>query len=98
MSEKEEIDVQLRIHGRFYEGKVRPKQVGSQVQSEFVKRPIFPEPYSEMLSIADEGTHWYIRPKAFLQTSDFAEITRIVKQYGGSYVSAGKASHFLIPK
>jgi hypothetical protein len=95
MSE-EEVDVLLRIHGKFYEGKLKPQRIGSQVPE--AKVPMFPEPYCEMLTVTDEGSHWYIKPKAFLQTADFAEIARIVKQYGGNYVSAGRSSHFNIPK
>ena len=60
--------------------------------------PIFPEPYSEMLTISDQGTYWQIKPKQFLDSSDFSEVLRIVKQYNGEYVSAGKSSHFRAPK
>ena len=62
------------------------------------KSPIFPEPYSEMLTISDEGTYWQIRPRQFLDSNDFSEVLRIVKQYQGEYVSAGKSSHFRVPK
>jgi len=62
------------------------------------KRPIFPEPYSEMLTISDQGNCWQIKPKAFLETGDFSEILRLVKAYNGTYVSAGKSSHFRVPK
>lgn len=95
----EEIDILLRIGGKFYEGKLRPQQVGRHVSlpSES-KQPIFPEPYGDMLIITDQGDSWQVKPKRFLGTEDFAEIARIVKQYGGRYVSAGKSSHFNIPK
>ena len=61
-------------------------------------RPIFPEPYSEMLTISDQGDCWQIKPKVFLETGDFSEILRLVKAYNGIYVSAGKSSHFRVPK
>jgi len=93
---QEEIEVLLKIGNRFYGGRLRPQKAGGQVPD--VRPPMFPEPYSEMLTIRDEGSLWHIQPKAFLQTEDFAEIARIVKQLGGSYVSAGKSSHFQIPK
>jgi hypothetical protein len=62
------------------------------------KPPIFPEPYSEMLTISDRGNYWEIKPKQFLDSNDFTEVLRIVKQYKGEYVSAGKSSHFRISK
>jgi len=60
--------------------------------------PSFPEPYAEMLTINDEGTAWIVRPREFLRKDDFSEVARIVRQYRGSYVSAGKSSYFRIPK
>ena len=60
--------------------------------------PIFPEPFSSMLSISDEGNAWIVRPREFLRKDDFAEIARIVRQYRGEYVSAGKSSYFRIQK
>ena len=58
-------------------------------------------PFIELLNI-DEGKEsaQYIKvsPKQFLGTQNFAKIAQTVKQLGGTYVSAGKASHFLIPK
>jgi hypothetical protein len=95
----EEIEVLLKIGSKFYEGKLHPQRLDQHPQvSENKNAPIFPEPYSEMLSISDQGSYWHIKPKAFLQTGDFSEIVRLVKQYGGEYVSAGKSSHFRVPK
>lgn len=95
----EEIEILLKIGNRFYEGKLRPQQVGQHASlPSGSKTPVFPEPYAEMLTITDQGDSWHIKPKQFLQTADFAEIARIVKQFGGEYVSAGKFSHFRIPK
>ncbi|MGA2308903.1 MAG: hypothetical protein ABSG57_05060 [Candidatus Bathyarchaeia archaeon] len=91
------VDVLLKIGNRFYEGKLHPQKVGSPAKLPSNK-PVFPEPYQQMLDTTDQGTYWQIKPRTFLQTFDFAEIARIVKQYGGAYVSAGKSSHFRIPK
>lgn len=100
MSENpEEIDILLKIGSRFYEGKVHPQKVGDPVKLPTGQNPpVFPEPYAEMLSVTDQGTYWQIKPKQFLRTENFAEIARIVKQYNGTYVSAGKSSHFRVPK
>jgi hypothetical protein len=99
MSENpEEIEVLLKIGSKFYEGKLHPQKVGVSVKLPDQKPPMFPEPFSEMLQVTDEGMHWKIKPRQFLGTENFAEIARIVKQYNGEYVSAGKSSHFRIPK
>jgi hypothetical protein len=94
----EDIEVLLRVAGKFYEGKLHPQRLDQHPEKPNVKRPIFPEPYCEMLTISDQGDHWYIKPKTFLETGDFSEILRLVKAYAGEYVSAGKSSHFRVPK
>jgi len=62
------------------------------------KPPMIPEPYREMVTISDQGDHWQVKPRQFLETSNFAELARIVNGLGGRYVSAGASSHFTIPK
>jgi hypothetical protein len=94
----EEIEILVKIGSRFYEGKLHPQRPDQHPQISDTKPPIFPEPYSEMLSISDQGDHWDVKPNAFLETGDFSEILRLVKAYGGEYVSAGKSSHFRVPK
>jgi hypothetical protein len=95
----EDIEILLRIAGKFYEGKLHPQRLDQRPQvSDNKNAPIFPEPFAEMLTISDQGSYWQIKPKAFLNTGDFSEILRIIKQYSGEYVSAGKSSHFRVPK
>ena len=95
----EEVEILLKIGSKFYEGKVHLQAVGqSPPQTSNAEKPIFPEPYSEMLTISDQGNCWQIKPKAFLEAGDFSEILRLVKVYNGTYVSAGKSSHFRVPK
>lgn len=94
----EEIDVLMKIGARFYEGKLHPQKIGRPITLPDQKPPTFPELYGETLSITDEGDHWQVTPRQFLETENFAEILRIVKQSGGAYVSAGKRSHFRIQK
>lgn len=100
MSEKDEVEILLKIRNKFYEGTLRPQQIGKHatMPSTEAKAPVFPEIYAELVTVSDKGSFWEIRPKRFLGTENFAEIAKIVKQYGGSYVSAGRASHFNIPK
>jgi len=59
--------------------------------------PTFPPEYEELLNKEFKNGVWIIKPRQFLGAGNFAEIARIVKQFGGSYVSAGKMSHFEIP-
>jgi hypothetical protein len=95
MSE-DELEVLIRLNGKFYEGKLRPQIVGSKVPED--KTPVFPEPYAEMLLITDRGNSWHVKPRTFLGSANFAEVARIVKQYGGEYISAGKESYFRVQK
>lgn len=94
----EEIEVLLRINGRIFEGKLHPQTVGHPAEMPTAKAPAIPEIYAALLTIKDEGDAWVLRPKEFLRPEDFAEILNIVKGKNGHYVSAGKFSHFSIPK
>ena len=94
----EEIDVLLRINGKIFEGKLHPQAVGKQTEKPNANPPAIPEIYAALLTIKDEGAAWVLRPKEFLRPEDFAEILNIVKGKNGHYVSAGKFSHFSIPK
>lgn len=62
------------------------------------KPPVFPESLAELVTISDMGVNWEVRPRAFLNPSTFAELAGVIRGKGGVYVSAGKASHFVIPK
>lgn len=100
MSEKDEIEILLKIGSRFYEGTLRPQQIGKHatMPSPEVQAPVFPGIYAELVTVSDRGSFWEIRPKQFLRKEDFGEIAKVVAQYGGEYVSAGRSSHFNIPK
>ena len=51
-----------------------------------------------MLSFHDEGDWFKVSPKVFLGSENFGKVLSIVRELGGEYVSAGKNSHFKIPK
>jgi hypothetical protein len=59
---------------------------------------LFPEDLKVLLSFESEEDHWLVKPKQFLGSENFSRIAAIVRQVKGEYVSAGKASHFKIPK
>jgi intein-encoded DNA endonuclease-like protein len=58
----------------------------------------FPENLQSLLKFSDSTEYVIIEPRQFLGTENFAEIARIVRDAGGDYVSAGKESHFRVPK
>jgi len=59
---------------------------------------LFPDELCELLSFEDKGDYIIIKPRQFLGAENFAKIAQIVREVGGDYVSAGKESHFRIPK
>ena len=58
----------------------------------------FPEDLADMLTFEDKGDCTEIRPRQFLGSDNFARIASVVRGLGGEYVSAGKNSHFRVPK
>lgn len=96
MSEAEVKLQRIRVIVDALESKIG--EIREVFKSTSARPPMFPEPYSEILTISDRGNYWEIKPKEFLSSSDFSEVLRIVKQYQGEYVSAGKSSHFRVPK
>ncbi|MHA1632675.1 MAG: hypothetical protein ACTSXC_07730 [Candidatus Freyarchaeota archaeon] len=57
-----------------------------------------PQKLADLLSFEEGGEYIIIRPRRFLGSENFAKIAGIVKEHGGEYVSAGKQSHFRIPR
>jgi hypothetical protein len=58
----------------------------------------FPKDLAELLTFEIKDDCAIIKPKQFLGTGNFAKIAAIVRNLSGEYVSAGKESHFRIPK
>jgi len=76
-----------------------PKPAQSQaVQSVEEVKKKFPENLQALLRFSDSTEYVVIEPRQFLGAENFAEIARIVRDAGGDYVSAGKESHFRVPK
>jgi hypothetical protein len=61
-------------------------------------RMSFPEELEARLSFEDKGDLIIIKPKQFLGSENFAKIASAVRGMGGEYISAGKDSHFRVPK
>jgi hypothetical protein len=59
---------------------------------------LFPEDLENLLSFEEKEDYVMIKPRQFLGSENFSKIASTVRGAGGEYVSAGKASHFRIPK
>jgi predicted AAA+ superfamily ATPase len=61
-------------------------------------KQLFPESLEEMLTFEEVKDFIVIKPRQFLGSENFAKIAAIVRDAGGEYVSAGRESHFRIPR
>jgi hypothetical protein len=61
-------------------------------------RMSFPEELEAKLGFEDKEDYITIKPKQFLGSDNFAKIASTSRGMGGEYISAGKDSHFRIPK
>jgi hypothetical protein len=61
-------------------------------------RMSFPEDLENRLGFEEKGDFIIIKPKQFLGSENFAKIASAVRGMGGEYISAGKDSHFRVPK
>jgi hypothetical protein len=61
-------------------------------------RTSFPENLEHLLGFEEKGDYIIIKPRQFLGSENFAKIASAVRGMGGEYISAGKDSHFRVPK
>ena len=61
-------------------------------------RLAFPEDLEALLSFQEKTDYIMVKPKQFLGSENFAKIASTVRGLGGEYISAGKDSHFRVPK
>jgi hypothetical protein len=59
---------------------------------------MFPEDLEDLLNFEERDEYIMIKPRQFLGSENFAKIAQIVRGMGGDYISAGKESHFRVPK
>jgi hypothetical protein len=59
---------------------------------------MFSEDLENLLSFEEKEDYLIIKPRQFLGSDNFAKIASIVRGIGGEYISAGKGSHFRVPK
>ncbi len=58
----------------------------------------FPEELESLLGFEEKGDYIIIKLMGFLGSEKFAKIASAVRGMGGEYISAGKESHFRVPK
>ena len=75
-----------------------PPETGAKQRSLDEMRMSFPEELEARLSFEEKGEYIIIKPKQFLGSENFAKIASAVRGMGGEYISAGKDSHFRVPK
>jgi len=63
---------------------------------ELVKKDL--DLYLEDIDITEDDENMVVMPKRYLGRDKFAPLAEIIRDLGGSYVSAGRESKFLIPK
>jgi hypothetical protein len=61
-------------------------------------RVAFPEDLESLLSFEEKDNYIMVKPRQFLGSENFAKIASAVRGMGGEYISAGKESHFRVPK
>ena len=61
-------------------------------------RLAFPEDLEALLSFQEKEDYIMVKPRQFLGSENFAKIASAVRGMGGEYISAGKDSHFRVPK
>jgi len=75
-----------------------PSEAGAKQRSLDEIRMSFPEELESRLSFEEKADYMIIKPKQFLGSENFAKIASAVRGMGGEYISAGKDSHFRVPK
>ena len=61
-------------------------------------RMSFPPELESLLNIEERNEYIIIKPRQFLGSENFAKIASAVRGMDGEYISAGKDSHFRVPK
>ena len=58
----------------------------------------FPENLKRLVTFEAVDNRIVVKPRGYLGNENFKQVAEIIRDAGGEYVSAGKESHFLIPK
>jgi len=72
-----------------------PEPIGKGIED---IRMMFTKELEEMLIFEDKKDFIKVTPRQYLGSDNFAKIASTVREAGGEYISAGRDSHFRIPK
>jgi len=75
-----------------------PPPVEAKKRSTADVRTLFPKDLEDMLLFEEKEEYIVIKPRQYLGSENFAKIASIVRDQGGEYISAGKESHFRVPR
>jgi hypothetical protein len=75
-----------------------PPQTETKLRSLDDIRMSFPEELEAKLGFEDKDDYITIKPKQFLGSDNFAKTASTIRGMDGEYISAGKDSHFRVPK
>jgi len=60
---------------------------------------MFPPDLANLLYFEDAGEHIIVKPRQYLGSDNFRRVASIIRdRLSGEYISAGKDSHFRVPK
>jgi len=96
------VDGWLTAHPEFKtvktEAKSEVQKGGEKVLTVEEAKKLFPDDLRDYLKFIDTSEYIVLEPRQFLGAENFKRIADVVREAGGDYVSAGKESHFRIPK
>ena len=75
-----------------------PSMPAERMRSVADVRTLFPGDLEDMLAFEETGEYIVVKPRQYLGSDNFAKVASIVRDMGGEYISAGKESHFRVPK
>jgi len=75
-----------------------PSVPGERLRSVADVRTLFSRDLEDMLTFEEMGKYIIIKPRQYLGSENFAKVASIVRGTGGEYISAGKESHFRVPR
>ncbi len=76
-------------------GETAPRSVGRGIED---VRMMFTKELEELLDFEEKEDYIRVKPRKYLGSDNFAKIASTIRGAGGEYISAGKESHFRIPK
>jgi len=76
-------------------GETAPRSAGRGIED---VRMMFTKELEELLDFEEKEDYIRVKPRKYLGSDNFAKIASTIRGAGGEYISAGRESHFRIPK